>query len=106
MTGNRLLLHLVWFALIVIWVCALCSCVQPVHTWAPPLDRPDRPTLEYISAEELETLPETTRMKLIANNERLQLYARKLEAMIDGYNEWRNGQLKASEKDGEAAHSE
>jgi hypothetical protein len=55
----------------------------------PELERPSRPKLEKLDAEELKAfrkMPESAQKKLLSNNNQLQHYALSLEITIDSYN--------------------
>jgi hypothetical protein len=91
--GTMVSKALLWCTACLLFVC-VTGCPESTKTWTPYLDRPQRPALQLVTNEELNALSPSAREKVISNNEKLMLYARKLEVMIDDYNEWRTGKLK------------
>ncbi len=69
--------------------CVSVKSVRSAPGMVPVLPTDPRPKLENLSEEDLKAfngLPEPTQQKLIENNNRLQLEAKKLRGAIDKYN--------------------
>lgn len=85
-------------------VLCLCGCeysskprtVTPVHSYNPEIYSPPRPIIEKISGEELDSIPEPVRKKVIFNHDALNLYARQQESSISSYNDYARKHNKSS----------
>ena len=66
------------------------GCVPEKSNW-PVIERPERPVLEVVTGDEVSCLKEDTFRKIRNNSDKLQVYAKKMEAEIDKYNEIRKG---------------
>ena len=54
----------------------------------PIIEKPQRPIMLLITADDIECLDEDVREQLITNDKLIKHYARRLEARIDIYNDW------------------
>lgn len=82
--------------LIAIILLGLCGCsafsAREPNIKYPVIQVPQRPELHVIEESELSNLPDDVIKKLIENDDRLKTYLKRLEAAIDEYNRWANGE--------------
>lgn len=66
------------------FVCILCGCNKETVRDAFCIDRPSRPTLTRVSADDLQCLSDDSYLRVIQRETQIKEYAEALETLIDG----------------------